>query len=63
MRDTWFSRELPILEVVIGLFEEKGWAGGIVQVSEISDRTDIDSNEVFKALCAREMSTLFSKSF
>lgn len=54
MRNTWFSRELPILEVVIGLFEEKGWAGGIVQVSEISDRTGIDGNEVFTALCAME---------
>ncbi len=54
VKDTWFNQELPVLEAVIILLDEKGWQSPIVNVSEIAERTDIDANVVFASLLKME---------
>ncbi|KJE76904.1 hypothetical protein FEAC_14060 [Ferrimicrobium acidiphilum DSM 19497] len=47
---TWFDRDLPVLEAVIELFEERGLAG--FTGAQVAERCGKEPNDVFVALSA-----------
>lgn len=49
MDDTWLSRDLPVLDVVVGMLEEGSYA---VTVADIAERTGFDTMVVARALDA-----------
>ncbi len=51
---TWFDRDLPVLNTVIEILEERGRPGAFVLVREIAERSGIDAHIVFAALAAME---------
>jgi hypothetical protein len=51
MDDTWLSRDLPVLDAVVGLLEEGYFA---VTVAEVAGRTGFDTKTVDRALNALE---------
>ena len=53
VRSTWFDRDLPVLETVVTIFEEKG-GQGVVTVRQIAERTGMDPQQVFSALLAMQ---------
>jgi hypothetical protein len=51
MRDTWYSRDLPVLTAVVEAFD-RGLADGLPDVPDIASATDLPIQEVGQALLA-----------
>lgn len=51
MEDTWFSRDLPVLEIAVRLLDASGHP---IRAAEIRNETELDMDEVARALTALE---------
>src|SRR5260370_35616065 len=51
MEDTWLSRDLPVLDTVVGLLDEGNFA---VTVADVAGQTGFDTKTVDRALNALE---------
>lgn len=52
VEDTWFSRDLPVLDAVVTLLDQPG--SFMAQVREIAAKTGMDEDEVARALDAMD---------
>jgi hypothetical protein len=48
VEDTWFSRDLPVLDAVVTLLDQPG--SFMAQVRDIAEKTGMDPNDIARAL-------------
>ena len=53
MNDTWFNRDLPVLDAIVQFLDEKGGLE-IPDVNDIAERSGIEKAEVARAVLALE---------
>lgn len=58
MDDTWFSRDLPVLDSIVSMVDKILVTGTFPQLSDVADITQIEIMEVGKAAMALENASL-----